>query len=447
MKILIAVHHFPPRFTGGAEWETYRIAATLRARGHQVRVVCVERVDQGPKDGVAWEDDLYNGVAVRRLSFNRASVPDIDRFEYDNPWIGKALEDLIHEFQPDIFHLISGYLITGRAIAVAHDLGIPTVVSLMDFWFLCRRVSMLRSDGRLSTLPIDPVTCAQCIAADRRRYRLLGQVAPGAMQLYWRLQKTNAREIASRLDFLQKALLQADAIIGRSQYLCKTYVEAGFPSEKIVFSRQGLDFPWLTPEKAAKTPSNRLRVAYLGQIAWLKGVHVLLEAARQLPEAQLDVAIYGDADRFPGYTAQLTRIIGNDPRLKLAGAYHGREDLTRLLREIDVVVVPSLWYENSPNAILEAFAHHTPVIASDLGGMAELVKHGENGLRFETGKPEDLTRQLQRLLSEPGLLAALQAGIGPQKSVAQEIDELEAIYLGVLPGETVYLPKTERVNS
>lgn len=157
MKILLAVHHFPPHYTGGAEWETYRIASTLQARGHIVRVVCVERVDQGPKDGVSWVDDSYDGIPVRRLSFNREFAADAVKWEYDNPWIGDHIKGLSGEFRPDIFHLISGYLLSGRSLLAAHEMGIPSVVSLMDLWFLCPRISMLRSDGRVSTLPIDPV--------------------------------------------------------------------------------------------------------------------------------------------------------------------------------------------------------------------------------------------------------------------------------------------------
>jgi glycosyltransferase involved in cell wall biosynthesis len=127
MKIAMAVHHFPPRYTGGAEWRAYRTAAALQARGHEVCVVCIERVDTGPDGSVAWEDDTYDGIAVRRLSFNLAAAPDSFRWEYDNPWIAQHLRELLSEHGPDVFHLIGGYLMSGRALRVAHRLGIPTV--------------------------------------------------------------------------------------------------------------------------------------------------------------------------------------------------------------------------------------------------------------------------------------------------------------------------------
>jgi glycosyltransferase involved in cell wall biosynthesis len=431
MKIVIAVHHFPPRFTAGAEGESYRIAASLQSRGHEVRVVCVEHVDAGPPNGVAWHDDVHAGVTVRRLSFNLAAVPDPIHWEYNNPWIGGHLREFLDEYRPDIFHLISGYLITASAVQVAHELSVPTVVSLMDFWFLCRRITMLRSNGQISTLPINPVTCARCLGEEKRRYRLAGRIVPGLMSIFWRLQKKQISHFEKRMAFLRQVLNQADAIISRSQFLRSAFIEAGIQPERIVFSRQGRDFDILPPETTERAPVSSLRVGYIGQIAWHKGVHVVLEAMRRMPGAPLTVRVFGDARHFPGYADRLRQLCAGDGRIELAGAYRG-EEVGRVLRGLDVIVVPSLWYENSPNVILEAFAYHIPVIASNLGGMAELVNDGENGLLFKPGDPDGLAWQLRRLLEDPRLLPRLRAGIGPVKSVGQEMDELEAIYRRVL---------------
>lgn len=203
-------------------------------------------------------------------------------------------------------------------------------------------------------------------------------------------------------------------------------------SERIVFMRQGLDLLHLDPVFIANTPSRQLRVGYIGQIAELKGVHVLVEAARQVQDARLSVCIYGDDARFPGYTARLRRLIGGDLRIHLAGAYRGAQALSEVMRNLDVIAVPSLWYENSPNVILEAFAHRVPVVATHLGGMAELVQHDQNGLLFELGNAEDLANQLRRLLQDRSLLPRLVAGIGPVKTVEQEMDEIEAVYEQVM---------------
>jgi len=432
MKIVLVVHHFPPHHTGGSEWEAYRIATTLQSRGHDVRVVCVENIDTGPVKGVDWEDDTFDDVRVHRLSFDRAAVPDPFRWEYDNPWIGEHMQQFLTENRPDVFHLISGYLISASALNVARQLHIPTVVSLMDYWFLCKRITMLRKDGLVSTLPIDPLTCARCLGEEKRRFRWLSRVAPAAESLFWRWQKVDARNLQIRQTFLRNSLDQADAIISRSEFLRSIFIETGVSPDRIIFSRQGLDLLDLPPQIVEPTFSPPpLRVGFIGQIAWHKGVHVLFEAARQMPDAPLIVEAYGDPAVFPSYTQHLRQFLSKDYRLELAGSYK-RRDINKVMHRLDVVVVPSLWYENSPNVILEAFAYHTPVIASDLGGMAELIQDGKNGLLFPRGDANGLARQLQLLLDDPTLLPALRFGIGQVKSVEQEIDELEDTYKDVI---------------
>ena len=434
MKILLAIHHFPPRYTGGAEWEAYNTAVGLRARGHTVRVLCVERIDRGaaPPGTVIWTDDEYDGVPVRRLSYDLSSAPDMERWEYDKPWIGDHVRALLAAETPDIFHLMGGYLLSGRVLWEARAQRVPAVVSLMDFWFLCRRLSLWRSDGQLSHWPVDPTTCARCVGEESRRYRWLGRLAPGLAQAYWDTRADRRRLFADRQAFLSAALPQAAALIGRSQFVRQTFIAAGVPAERIHFIRQGRDFPGLDPAALTKAPARHLRVGYLGQVAAHKGVHVLLEAARLLPAAPLSVKVFGSLQPFPDYVSRLRQVMAGDPRLELAGPYQGLAELRARLQELDVVVVPSLWYENSPNVILEAFAHRTPVIVSDLGGMAELVEEGVDGLRFPVGEAGALARCFQRLLTEPDLLVRLQAGVRPVKSTAGEMDELEALYHQVL---------------
>ncbi|OQY48149.1 MAG: hypothetical protein B6242_03135 [Anaerolineaceae bacterium 4572_78] len=427
MKIIIAVHHFPPKYTSGAELRAFRTAQALQKRGYEVRAVCVENIDKGPDGGVTWRDEIYDGVPVRRLSFNLESAPDPFRWSYDNLWIGDHLSTMLANYKPDIFHLVSGYIMSGRALHAAYRHNIPTVLSLTDFWFLCPRITMLRSDGHVSTLPIDPVQCSKCLAEEQRRYRLPGQYAPKLTDVYWKYQHGHIERIQDRLNFLHDTLNQVNAIISPSQFLRSLFIETGTDPNSIIFSRQGHDFSHVSSGLLQKIPSDTLRIGYVGQIAPHKGVHVLFEAVRLLPNANVMVKAYGDATPFPSYTAQLQKLATHDERLELAGVYQ-RKNVSKVLQELDVIVVPSVWYENSPNSMLESFAHKTPVIASDLGGMAELVLHGQNGLLFEVGNPNSLAEQLQHLLDESDLLLSLRSGITPIKSTTQELDELEAIY-------------------
>ena len=435
MKVLIGVHHFPPAFTGGAEWRALRTAQALTKRGHEVRVVAVESITGEQTGGmssdqagpVTWRDETFSGVAVRRLSFDLARAPDRVRWEYDNPWTGDHIRSLLADWRPSIFHLISGYLLTGRVLLEAAAAHVPSVVTLTDFWFLCQRVQMVRTNGQLSTFPIYAETCARCVAEESRRFRWPRRVLPAMMDWYWKHERPRTAAIRSRMDFLGKALESATRIISPSEFLRQSFIAAGVSPSRIVFSRQGRDFPGLTQADLKKTASTRVRLAYIGQLVDVKGTHLALEAMRMLADAPLELHIIGDAAHFPDYAARLHTLAAGDARIHFDGVKTPAE-ISALYRSIDALIVPSTWYENSPNTILEAFAHHTPVIASRLGGMAELVQHDVSGLTFQTGDAADLARQLQRLIDDPGLLNRLSQGIGPVKSSAEEMDELEALY-------------------
>ena len=427
MKIVLAVHHFPPRYTGGAELRAFRTALWLQEHGHDVHVIAVEDAYAGERKGVSSVEEPYETLTVERLSFNLHLAPDAFRWAYDNPWVGDHVRSVLREREPDVFHLIGGYLLSGRALLAAAARGVPTVVSLTDFWFLCPRLSLRRSDGGLCTPPLDPVTCAQCLGEESRRYRLLRSIAPGLMRRYWRARQDRADEVRRRTRFLLDALDRVDVMISPSQFLRDVYVRSGVDPERIVFCRQGRDFPAQTESELRKTSSKPLRLGYMGQIAPHKGVHTLLEAMQLLSEEDVSAQIYGDLERFPGYTQRLQRLAESAGRVAFQGVF-APEELTDVLREIDVLVVPSLWYENSPNTILEAFAHRTPVIAADLGGMAELVEDGGNGLLFEAGDADDLAARVRKLTDGSGLMDRLRKGIEPVKGVQEEMEELVAVY-------------------
>jgi glycosyltransferase involved in cell wall biosynthesis len=127
----------------------------------------------------------------------------------------------------------------------------------------------------------------------------------------------------------------------------------------------------------------------------------------------------------------LRKLAEGDPDIALADRYEHNQ-LAQILRDLDIVVVPSIWYENAPHVISEAFAAKRPVVATDLGGMSEIVANQVNGLLFARGDASDLARQLQRVLDEPGLIPQLQQGIPPIRSLEEEMTELMRVYERVL---------------
>jgi glycosyltransferase involved in cell wall biosynthesis len=148
------------------------------------------------------------------------------------------------------------------------------------------------------------------------------------------------------------------------------------------------------------------------------------------PHLDATLAVHGDPDRYPSFADELRELAADEGRISFRGAF-SRDELGRVMSELDVLAVPSRWYENAPGVIFEAFAAGMPIVATNLKGLSEFVKHGENGLLFELENAGDLSRQLRRLGEEPGLLDTLRAGISPVKTVAEYADEMEELYVSL----------------
>jgi glycosyltransferase involved in cell wall biosynthesis len=460
MKILVMSHHLPPNYRSGAELYAWRQSGWLQNQGHNVRVVTVEDIEAAvPRLESRAEE--YQGVRVDRLYFNRLNYPNPLEASYNNPEVAAWLKAYLADFEPDLLLVNACYLLGMGILEAARQAGIPVVLTLHDFWFLCQRLILMQPDGTICDGRVTPSDCALCLAKDQRRYRwadkltggLAGQALvagsnKGWQPFQWLLGGSAKIEtLEGRRRILMEALLQVERIIAPSRFLKQVFVQNGFPAEKIDYYRYGLDTERLTRLGQARAAlaaqdsrrpaaGRSLRIGYLGQILPHKGVDVLVEAFRRVDQkvsgaAEASLVIYGALGRDPTYDARLKRLAGTDPRITFAGGY-AADQLLAILLGLDVVVVPSIWLENSPLVIMEAQAAGLPVIATNLGGMAEMVRHEQNGLLFKRKDAPDLAQQLERLLTEPGLLAKLSAGVDPVKSLDQEFADLEPIYRQVV---------------
>jgi glycosyltransferase involved in cell wall biosynthesis len=339
----------------------------------------------------------------------------------------------------------SGYILGGTVPEAAYRLGIPAVLTLHDYWYLCPTVSLLRSDGRLCDQPVPPAHCAWCWLTQRRRYRLPDQYLHGRVgdcfaslgrwpvaQRLLGIEPLLAR-MEERRALMYDTLHRMDRVISPSRFLIAKMREYGFDGDRIVYLPFGLERNGSTTQATERPSLPRLRIGYLGQLAPHKGVHVLMDAFRHLPgplEGR-ELALHGQMFSGDSYLKRLQSMANGDSNVKFAGPYPNAA-VGQVLRDLDVVVVPSVWYENRPTVIIEAFASGTPVIAARLGGMAELVSHGENGLLFESGSADSLREQLQRLLDEPDLLSHLRQGISPVPTPDDEMAALVSLYKEIL---------------
>jgi hypothetical protein len=179
---------------------------------------------------------------------------------------------------------------------------------------------------------------------------------------------------------------------------------------------------------ASDGPSNEgIRFGYMGSLVPHKGPHVLVEAFRKLDWPQATLTLYGDPRTDNEHAIRLKALADGDPRIRFAGPY-AQHEIRRVHSEIDVLVAPSVWYENTPFVMLEAQAAKIPVVASRLGGLAEIVEDGRSGFLFEAGNPGELAEVLARFRADPSLWSRLRAGIPPVKRMPEHIRELLALY-------------------
>jgi glycosyltransferase involved in cell wall biosynthesis len=445
LRILIAVHHFPPNYSAGAEVYAFRLASWLVRHGYEVEVVCVESITHEGDSELEYERESYEDIPVWRLYFNLARAPDPFRQSFDNPVIGEWFAGFLQRVCPDIVHINSCYLLSVSTIAATKQQALPLIVTLHDFWFVCPRITLLKPTGALCTVPENVAECAWCLATEKRRFRWLEMAsrgAAGAVAQRWLVSPPVARllriqpdasEIADRRELLLNALKQADIILSPSEFLRGIFIGQGIDPAKILYSRLGLDTShWIIPAGDAQESSEDLRISYIGQLAPHKGVHLLIEAFNRLAfsSRRAQLKIYGDLNVFPDYAQSLRKTADGNSAVEFAGRFDNRR-VVEVLNQTDVLVAPSMWYENSPIAIMEALTTGTPVVTANLGGMPELVQHNMNGLLFEAGNMNDLANQLQRLLDEPGLVAALASNAHPIRMIDDEMAQILSLYESV----------------
>lgn len=455
MQILLTAHQFFPKYFYGTELHTFETACELQLRGHHVEVLTVEPSTREEMAAQPEVDDAYLGVPVHRI---RRCLREQFPFEYHNAAVLEQVRLFLRQRAFDVAHLFHCDRFGAGLIGLLKEFEIPVVFSAMDFWFLCPLSQLLRHDGSLcGGPPEDGVGCIRCTSAkveppaawariERSPDAALRRYAAFCRTPLGRLGRRSAwvRNLLGRAAFLREQLNQADHVFVMTDLMRDLLVANGIRAEIIELSPFGIDplstrgyyaLPDVTFEGARrlyarreKAPSSSLRFAYLGQLQPHKGVHLAVEAfCRLAPRRGATLTIYGDDDPYAPYVRELRARAAAAAAVALAGKYE-RAQLTAVLAGVDVLLAPSLWYENTPLVVREALDCGTPVIAADVGGLSQQVRHERNGLLFPVGDREGLRQAMQRLIDEEGLWQRLRDGIEPVRSLVDEVDHFLAVY-------------------
>lgn len=409
LKVLVVSHMHPRVSRGGAEIAAHQMYATLREM-----------------PGVqAWFAGASGGKVEAPLGTWVFQPFGADEFVlgdsgYDHwahtsraPYLGKEFRALLAELQPDIVHFhhfanvgVEAFLHVRQAAPRAR-----IVLTLHEFLAICHHFGqMVRRPSLEFCHRASPRDCARCFP-DR-----------------------SENDFFLRHIYLQRFLGLVDHFIAPSRFLADRYIDWGLEAARVSVIENGQ--PSAAGPAAAPPPRNpsTLVVGFFGQLSVLKGVGVLLDAVEELTRdppklRRIRIEIHGDASNQP---PELRETI--EARLKQAGgivSLHGAYDnsqVQRLMRQCHAVLVPSIWWENSPLVIQEAFAARRPVICSDIGGMAEKVRDGLDGFHFRARSGAALADLLRDLADEPERLAALEETLATPPTLAETVAATRDLY-------------------
>jgi len=443
MKILIVTHGFPPSEIGGTELYSYNIAKSLSDLGIEISVFTRLTRSLSGKDTYndGYISENFEGLKVFRTVDSTNNVR-----EFLNPYVSATFKNIILQEKPDLIHFQHLVFLSADLPEIAFSYHIPGIITLHDYWFVCPRIQLLNKENKICEGPFDGAHCAFCFEApvlnEYRLFNRLKKYVPSRFKTYIKGIKqdidnkrisytSRAMEFNFRLQFLKRQLDLLKYRISPSHYLIKRYEKEGFSG--LSYLPHG--FPPVP--KADLKPSKKLRIGYMGNINYSKGLSIVMdELYTLLLEGKVKLIIYGqpyDLEYFNNIKRKIKQLPSD------AAQFYGRykntsEELRTILSSFDVLIFPSVWEENSPIVVREAFVSGKPVIASYLGGVPEIVINEVNGLLFDPFNKGDLENKMKRLLNEPELLTRLVKGAHNTgvDSIEEHAGKLKRLYDDIL---------------
>jgi glycosyltransferase involved in cell wall biosynthesis len=401
MRILLVVHGWPPEEPSGTELYAAGLARALAAQGHDVAVFAGSHTATAPLHELRDEE----GVEVERFARPRARV----RLRYDDAETADAFLAALDRFRPDVVHVMHLLGLTMPLVQLVRARGIRVVVTAWDHWFLCPEVQPYRPSSHPLHGERWGLNCFVHAELARPK-RLASMLLEGSLL-------ERARTHAERARVVRAELAAADLLIAPSHYLAGRLAQLG--AQPTV-----LDHPVGAIGAAGRGPRERaVEVGFLGPLVPGKGADLVVRAFRGVRARSAGLVLRGPAP-LPRYAARLRRLADARTRFGPPVA-HG--EVASFFAGIDLLVVPSRLHETFSFVVREAFASGVPVLAADVGALAEAVTPGANGDLFRAGSARDLRAKLRPLLEQPGALAELRS-FPPLQTLDAHASSLAALY-------------------
>jgi glycosyltransferase involved in cell wall biosynthesis len=412
IRVLMASHSHPKISKGGAEIAAYELYNALERRpGFDMRFLGCVRDELNQKLGAT----ISQPFSEREYLYASGAF-DWFKFSNTDPSFPREFRKLLETLQPQIVHF-HHYINFGVEAFLHVREVLPDcriVLTLHEYLALCHHYGqMVTKQNNTLCYESSPLRCTRCFK----------DITPSDFFL--------------RRLYIQRFYELVDHFVAPSDFLAERYVAWGVPKNRISVIENVIPHPLHSSSRTvARSKGDLIRVGFFGQISSLKGINVLLEAAEILEEREVHnvvVEIYGDhSGQPPEFQADfLARLAKVGRNVKFRGPYD-QNRVDKLMQSVDIVVVPSIWWENSPVVIQEALRNRRPILCSDIGGMAEKVRDGLDGFHYPVGNSVALSSLLLRIADKPTQLADFDRTMRVPSTVEDATDRFEQLYSSIL---------------
>lgn len=393
--VLVVSHLFPPYFTGGSEIVAYYQSRRLREMGFDIKVFAGRLESRRKRYAVTREKGLFD---ITRINLHHRDF-DCYSVNFDKPALQSEFRKTLDAMRPDVVHFHNIYPFSVLMIDECVRAGIPTLMTLHDYWGICFKNILLTDDRKLCDKK--DASCSRC-------------------KENFFSDESCSFSLEERNRVFMEHLNKVDMLMAPSKFLLERFRQAGALPDRSCLVKYGIDTAAFAGFQ--KIGAEKVRFGWIGQIAEHKGTDILLRAVAALSaqeRAGISVTIVGSGeDVFVGYCKRLAKELGLDECVRFAGKV-SNDRIVEVYRQIDALIVTSIWFENSPVVILEALATGTPVLGSDIGGIPEFLEDGVTGFLHRHDDPEALSRNMRKVIRNPRVLDEMR---GACISKAQEND-------------------------
>lgn len=417
MKIVLAVEEFYPRSKGGTELYVYNLAKGLKNEGYHLTIITI--ADTNSKY-------VYDKIDV--ITMEKEHSPSRQQLQGIEPPSNLSyFESLIDELNPDIFHIHS--LTTSLNlfhIELVKNKGIKVCFTAHQPGVTCLTGTLLYKGKEVCDGIVRENRCVQCYL-ERYNNQLFKKILLKQASKIKMLQNIYpaSKFYINKISQLEKLRNIVDVLIVVCRWQYDLFINNQFDAKKMHIVRQAITKDWLIETGVSKKHYNKLIIGFSGRLSPEKGIDFLLDVLSAIDPEKIHLRIAGISYKDSAFSNKIIHKIEKMPNVE----HIENSNMVEFYDSIDLLCVPSEWLETGPFVVYEAFARKVPVIANNIGGLAEIIKDHQDGILVNMYNKSEWLFALNSIIDSASLLESLKSNINLTRTADNLAEEMKNIYL------------------